>query len=156
MHEQTTTKRVNVISLSLKGYFEIEIVVFHTLYTYTVHTHTHTCSHSYAVGSKSKPSVSVALCCSSHKHRKFFRFVASREVWVRLRYPMTSYDTLWCPQDTPKIAQNTFKHRLFLRFVSFVGSRGCCKLCKSIIHYDTPQIQPRYPQATLKILLLLP
>lgn len=36
MHEQTTTKRVNVISLSLKGYFEIEIVV-----------HTHTYTHSY-------------------------------------------------------------------------------------------------------------
>lgn len=41
MHEQTTTKRVNVISLSLKGYFEIEIVVFHTLYTHTLHTLTH-------------------------------------------------------------------------------------------------------------------
>lgn len=45
MHEQTTTKRVNVISLSLKGYFEIEIVVFHTLYTHTTHTHTHAATH---------------------------------------------------------------------------------------------------------------
>lgn len=40
MHEQTTTKRVNVISLSLKGYFEIEIVVFYTQYT-----HTHAAAH---------------------------------------------------------------------------------------------------------------
>lgn len=42
MHEKTTTKRVNVISFTLKGYFEIEIVVFFT------HPHTHTCMHTHA------------------------------------------------------------------------------------------------------------
>jgi len=39
MHGQTTTKRVNVISFWLKGYFEIEIVVF---FTHTPRLPTHT------------------------------------------------------------------------------------------------------------------
>lgn len=84
--------------------------ISHTIHTH--YTHSHTCSHSHAVRSKSKPYVSEALCCSSHKHRKFFRFVGFRKVCVSKRYAMITWDILWYPmirvlsrypQDTPKM-----------------------------------------------------
>lgn len=95
--------------------------ISHTIHTH--YTHSHTCSHSHAVRSKSKPYVSEALCCSSHKHRKFFRFVGFRKVCVRIRYPMIPHDTLRYPmtssrypQDTLKIPPRCFSYKICIKF----------------------------------------
>lgn len=100
--------------------------ISHTVHTH--YTHSHTCSHSHAVRSKRKPYVSEALCCSSHKHRKFFRFVGSREVCVRIGYPMITYDTLWYPQDTLKIPSRCYSYKTCIKFACLMRSSQRKKL----------------------------